>query len=150
MTPLSFLPVAQALAAMSRDPSTQVGAVLLDADFNILGTGYNGFPRGVHDLPARYNDRALKLGLIAHAEANAIAQAARVGSKLLSSTLLVTALHPCNDCAKLIVQAGIKHVYAPEGDNERWADSTRIAALILDEGGVTITRYDAHGHAHPA
>lgn len=144
MNPLRFLPVARALAALSKDPSTQVGALLLDEDCNVLSTGYNGFPRGVADTPGRLQERATKLTLIAHAEANAIAQAARVGASTLGSTLLVTELHPCADCAKLIVQAGIRRVYAPRRppiDNNRWDEQERIATLIFEEANIEVCRY---------
>lgn len=144
MNPLKFLPVAQSLASLSKDPSTKVGCLVIDDDGNILSTGFNGFPRGVMDLPERYERREVKCGLICHAESNAIAQAARNGVKLYGSTLLVTKLYPCSQCARLIVQAGIFRVFAPPIDktNERWIDEWRVSLVIFEEGSVEVISYD--------
>ena len=143
MNYLSFLPIAQAVASMSKDPSTQVGAVLLDRDFNILATGFNGFPRGVPDLAEDYANREIKLSLVAHAEANAIAQAARVGARLLGSTMVVTALHPCANCAKLIIQSGIRRVYAPHSKPlSKWNNEENTATYMFSKAGIEVIRYE--------
>lgn len=144
MSPLKFVGVAQAMAALSKDPRTRVGAVVVDDDGNILVTGYNGFPRGVLDDPERYRDREQKLRLIAHAEANCIAQAARSGIRLLGACLVVTELYPCADCAKLIIQAGIKRVYAPRMREEHsrvWYEERLIADVLFQEAQVQVTEY---------
>jgi len=143
---LKFLPVAKTVAALSKDPSTKVGAIVLDDDYNILSTGYNGFPRGVADSENRLQNREVKLKFVSHAEANAIAQAARVGSKLHGTTLLVTSLYPCANCAKLIVQAGIKRVLAPrmndkESINPQWFEEAAYSETIFNEGGVEVLHY---------
>lgn len=147
MDPLRFIDTAKAVARLSKDPSTKVGAVVLDADNNILSTGYNGFPRGVNDTEARYNNRDTKLLFVAHAEANAIAQAARVGARLLGSTMVLTALYPCSNCAKLIIQAGIKKVYAPvmspEVCNNHWFAEKTLSETMFEEAGVEIEEYDS-------
>lgn len=146
MNPLRFIPVAQAMANLSRDPSTKVGAVVLDDDANILSTAFNGFPRRVKDTEERYAQREVKLSLIAHAEANAIAQAARTGVKLFGSTLIVTALYPCSNCAKLIIQSGIKRVYAPKMDeklsNQQWFFEKQISELMFSEAGIEVVEYE--------
>ncbi len=143
MNPLAFIADAQAAAGKSKDPRTKVGCVILDDDFALISTGFNGFPRGVRDLPERYADRYIKLRLIVHAEANAIAQAARVGARLKGGTMIVTALHPCSDCAKLIVQAGIRRVYSPLMPAEsHWAEEAAIAALIFEEAGIKVIEYE--------
>ena len=145
MTPLDFIPIAQAISQMSKDPSTKVGAVIVDRDNNILSTGLNGFPRGVIDDPARYADRAIKLRFVAHAESNAISQAARVGARLLDSILVVTALFPCTNCAKMIIQAGIKTVYAPKmnpvSSNQQWFIEEEFSRQMFNEAGVTVIYY---------
>lgn len=146
MNPLRFVPVAKAMAELSRDPSTKVGAVVIDSDANILSTAFNGFPRGVIDSQERYAQREIKLSLTAHAEANAIAQAARTGAKLFGSTLIVTALYPCSNCAKLIIQSGIKKVYAPKMDatksNQQWFFEKEIAELLFLESGIEVIEYE--------
>jgi len=142
VNPLKFVEIAKSVSHLSKDPSTKVGAVVLDDHGTILSVGYNGFPRGVVDSPERYENRELKYKLIAHAEANAIAQAARVGATLYGSTLLLTALYPCSNCAKLIIQAGIKRVIAPKlSANTRWDEEANFASLLLTEAGVRVELY---------
>lgn len=142
MNILKFVPLVKELAQLSKDPSTKVGAAIFGPGMEIRATGWNGFPRGVADTPERLNDRPTKYQFIAHAEANAIANAARSGTPIEGCTLLVTALHPCADCAKLLIQSGIKKVYAPlPEDDGRWATSFDIAAVMLREGGVEVIFY---------
>lgn len=142
MNPLRLVGVARELAKLSKDPSTRVGALIVGPANEIRSTGWNGFPRGVRDLPERYADRPTKYRYVCHAEANAIANAARAGTPTDGCTLVVTALHPCNDCAKLIIQAGIKRIYAPLPDMEgRWAVEFEAAARMLLEAGVTVEFY---------
>ena len=139
-----FIAVAESIAAMSKDPSTKVGAVAIDDDWNILSVGFNGFPRGVHDWPERYNDKPTKLSLVAHAEQNLVAQAARNGIALKGSTVIITSLPPCSTCAKLLIQAGVKHVYFPEpevGTNPTWLMEWNISKTMFQEAGVTYQMY---------
>lgn len=143
--------LAATAASMSRDPSTQVGAVIVRPDKTIASTGFNGFPRGVDDSPARYEDRDLKYRLVVHAELNAIVSARTP----LDGCVLYATLQPCCECAKAIVQAGIAAVVAlpPFGDAaERWKTDHAYAALMFREAGVahyivladnTLVRLDA-------
>ena len=139
MNPIAkFMPVARAIADLSKDPSTKVGAVILDASRRIRAVGYNGFPRGVHDAEERYADKGLKNMLVAHAEANAIANAAAVGTPLHGCTLVVTKF-PCQDCAKLIINAGITRVYSVAIDHRSdWVSSNMVAWTLFQEAGVTV------------
>jgi dCMP deaminase len=140
---LKFVPSAKAAEGMSKDPSTKVGAILIDDDFNIRATGYNGFPRGVVDDPKRYADRANKLLMIVHAEVNAITQAARTGVSVNSCTLIVTALYPCSTCTGAVIQAGIKTVLAPDVNMPaRWASNWVLAKQMFKESGVKVFAYD--------
>lgn len=144
MNLLKFIAVAEAMARLSKDPRTRVGAVVVDDDGNILSTGWNSFPRGVDDDPARYMDRPTKLSLTSHAESNCIAQAARNGVRLKDSSILVTELFPCSNCAKLIIQAGIKRVYSPKmrGDHSpEWFHEKEISDLLFSEAGVEVVTY---------
>lgn len=133
-----FLRIAAEVAQWSKDPSSQVGAVAV-RDLRVLGTGYNGFPRGVAD-DARLMDRKAKYPRIVHAEANVISWAARQGVSLAGAILYVYPLHPCPECAKLIVQSGIKEVvFEAMGETpDRWRDAFGIAADLLDEAGVSV------------
>lgn len=145
MNPLKFVGVTREIARLSKDPSVQVGALAVADDGTILAGGYNGFPRGLDDGVSRYRDRDVKLKLTSHAEANVVAQAARKGIKLFGSNLILTARFPCSECSKLIVQAGIRQVFAPNMRevevNDYWLRDHRWAVLILREGGVNVVRY---------
>lgn len=139
---LGFLGHAKASAVKSKDRSTKVGAVILDPDFNIRSTGWNGFPRGVNDDVEARHERPAKYLWTSHAEENCVAQAANVGVSLKGCTLLVTSLHPCPTCSRLIIQSGIIRVLAPGVQaNERWDELTSVAMEMLEEAGVEVVRY---------
>lgn len=135
-----FLRLAQHVASWSKDPSTQVGAVIVDSDRRVLGLGYNGFPRGVYDDRERYVDRKLKYPRIVHAEANAVLNC-RSLDDVVGSRLFVT-LPPCCECAKLIIQAGILEVYVPAdlpvAAMERWEASMEVTDSMFMEAGVRL------------
>ena len=134
-----FMLIATACAAKSKDPSTKVGSIIVGPDRNVLTTGFNGFPRGVLDTEERLNDRKTKLALIAHAERNAMDQAARHGISLRGSTLYVTPIPPCAECAKSIIQSGIVRVVCPPIDPcHAWHDSTMLAFQMFEEAGIRV------------
>jgi dCMP deaminase len=144
MNPLKFIPVAEAMAGLSKDPRTKVGAIVIDDDGNILSTGWNSFPRGVDDDPVRYADREVKNRLVSHAESNCVSQAARNGVRLKGSSIIVTELFPCSNCAKLIIQAGIRRVYAPvmkSHHSDQWFEEKAISDLMFGEAGVEVVEY---------
>lgn len=113
---LKFIPVANSIAQLSKDTSTKVGALILGEGYEIRSSGYNGMPRGVNDLTISRLYKPEKYFWFAHAEENAVAQAARMGVSLLNCKIIVTALFPCSTCSRLIIQSGIKEVYAPKPD----------------------------------
>jgi dCMP deaminase len=134
-----FLPVAGAIATMSKQP-TKVGCVILGSEHETLSTGWNGVPRGSGaEYDARHNSRESRLTWVVHAEANAIANAARSGTSLRGGTLVCT-LMPCMTCAKLIVQAGIVRVIClrPGDDMARWHTEFDTAATLFAECGVAL------------
>ncbi len=106
-----FMGVALLAAQRSKDPSTQVGACIVDENNRILSTGYNGFPQGCSDdeFPWNRDENAgeTKYPFVVHAELNAVLNAQ--GKSLIGSKLYV-ALFPCNECAKAIIQSGIREV----------------------------------------
>jgi dCMP deaminase len=125
----------------SRDPSTQVGAVILRPDNTLVSVGYNGFPRGCDDDPAIYADRPRKYARTVHAEMNAILTARE---PLHGCRLYVSPLHPCATCAAVIIQAGIAQVHFranPAGHPDRWAEQFREAALMFREAGVEVVAW---------
>lgn len=130
-----FLDLADHFSTWSKDPSTQVGCVVVDDERRIRATGFNGFPRGVADTSDRLNHRPTKHLLVVHAEANAVATAARAGVSLLGCTAYVT--HPpCAQCAALMTQAGIKRVVSKGELRAEWVASLEAAETIMSEGGV--------------
>ncbi len=131
-----FVELAKLVATWSKDPSSQVGAVIVDDHRRIVSTGYNGFAVGVDDLPERLNDREVKYKIILHAEENAIMFARR---DLTGCSLYVTNLPPCAHCASLIVQSGIKDVYAVCNEiPDRWKESYDLTCQVFNEAGVTL------------
>lgn len=140
---MKYLPDAHAARGRSKDRSTKVGAVVIDDDFNLRISGYNGFPRGINDDKPERHERPLKLKVTSHAEENCVAQAARVGVSLKGCTLLVTSLFPCTTCSRLIIQSGIVRVLAPSVPvNERWNEEADVALAMLKEAGVEVHYYD--------
>jgi len=135
-----MLGLASHVASWSKDPSTKVGAVIARPDRTVASIGFNGFPRGVDDAPERYADRPTKYKLVCHAEANAIVSARE---PLHGCSIYVAPFPPCAECAKLIIQAGIKRVVAPIADVERWRESFETSSLMFAEAGVEIDLRDA-------
>lgn len=105
-----FLDLALMVATRSKDPNTQVGAVIVNPDKSVVETGYNGFAPGIAETPERW-ERPTKYEFVIHAEQNAIGRAARFGKVVNGSTLYCTHF-PCRECAKMIIASGIKAVYA--------------------------------------
>ncbi|MGA1495217.1 MAG: deoxycytidylate deaminase [Rhodothermales bacterium] len=144
-----FMEMAVLVSSWSKDPGTKVGAVLV-GERNILATGYNGFPSGIDDNPARYADREVKLAYTVHAEVNALLNAAKNGAKTEGSTLYAT-FHPCVNCAAAIIQGGIRRVVCPsvESAPERWHDSFNRARDLMMEAGVEIVNHGADNDRAP-
>jgi dCMP deaminase len=136
-----FLLIAEQVRLWSKDPGTKVGCVLVN-DRRILSTGYNGFPTSISDSLTRYSDRDYKLSVTVHAEANAILNAAKNGTKVQGSTLYVT-FPPCSQCASAIIQAGIANVVCPNPifAPERWVESFTAASDLFCEAGVKVLYY---------
>ena len=131
-----FVPVAQAFASMSRLDGTKVGCLILGLGFEVLSSGWNGSPRrSKADTDTRASDRSTRLAWTCHAEANAVANAARSGTKLEGGTAIVT-LMPCMTCAKLLVQAGVIRVLCPEptAEFDRWKEE--FGAKHADHAGL--------------
>jgi dCMP deaminase len=135
-----FMGVALLASQRSKDPSTQVGACIVDNDKRILSTGYNGFPQGCSDDEFPWNrDEDLgetKYQYVVHAELNAILNAS--GKSLAGSTLYV-GLFPCHECAKAIIQSGIKEVFYL---SDKYANSVGVRASkrMFDSAGVKYTQ----------
>ena len=134
-----FIAIAEAVAQLSKDRSTKVGAVAIGPATDVRSVGYNGFPRGCDDDVEARHQRPEKYFWTEHAERNLIFNAARNGVRLEGCTLVVSGLHPCMDCARAIVQAGIVEVIAPPADSDpRWAEHSRRARELFAECGVIV------------
>ncbi len=129
-----FMGVAMLAARRSKDPSTQVGACIVSPENIIISTGYNGLPNGCSDdeYPWDRQGGQTKYPYVVHAELNAILNAS--GRDLRGSRLYV-ALFPCNECAKAIIQAGVREVLYLS-DKYASSEATRASKRMLDSAGV--------------
>lgn len=132
-----YLNLAKEVSSWSKDPSSKIGAVAIGSKGQVLAQGYNGFPRGLYDGDVRYNDKPTKYKFIVHAEQNVIYNATYNGVSLDGATLYVWGLPVCSDCAKGVIQVGIKRVVMPAADYpEHWLDSFDITSDMFGEAGV--------------
>lgn len=131
-----FMGIALLSSQRSKDPSTQVGACIVDEYNKIVGIGYNGFPIGCDDdiLPwGKDSDKPneTKYPYVVHAEANAILNS----TKDLHGARMYVALFPCNECAKLLIQSGIKEIVYLS-DKYSQTDNVKASKRMLDMAGV--------------
>lgn len=136
-----FMMNAYLVSQRSKDPNTQVGAVLIDNNNHICGTGYNGMPNGTTDEKhwgkSEVDPWNNKYNFVVHAELNCI-----LNSRNTRGATLYVTLFPCNECAKAIVQVGIQKVIYSKirpGTNEE------ISRYILQNGNVQVEAYDDAG-----
>lgn len=146
---LWFMLLAQYIGTRSKDPSTQVGAVVVGNGY-ILTTGCNGLPRGAVDTVPFRNTRPEKYFWYEHAERNAVYQAARLGVSLKGATLYTVAtpslgMGVCCDCARAAIQAGIVRIVVQESDpvpGGKWEEDIRRSGEMLAECGVRLDLVD--------
>jgi dCMP deaminase len=140
-----FLGIAEQVKLKSKDESTQIGAVIVGIDNEILSTGYNSFPRGMDDSKKERQERPEKYFWFEHAERNAIYNAARIGVSLKNSAIYLTSGLPCMDCARGIVNSGIKIVWCKKEcttkNKEKWEESQMKSLQLLNECGVQVFYY---------
>ena len=133
-----FMGIAMLAAKRSKDPSTQVGACIVSPDNIIISTGYNGMPKGCSDdeFPWAREGADTKYPFVVHAELNAILNAN--GRDLRGSRIYVS-LFPCNECAKAIIQSGIREIRYL---SDKYADapSTLASKRMLGAAGVKLTQ----------
>ena len=140
-----FMGVALLAGMRSKDPNSQVGACIVSQDNKILSIGYNGFPMGCSDdeFPwAREGDpEHTKYFYVTHSELNAILNYR--GGSLEGAKLYVT-LFPCNECAKALIQAGIKTIVY-DSDKYEGTPANRASKRMLEAAGVRCERYERSG-----
>lgn len=134
--------VALLSAMRSKDPNTQVGACIVNDDNRIVSVGYNGFPRGCSDEDFPWersadNQNDTKYPFVCHAELNAILNSNGIGVK---GSRIYVALFPCNECAKAIIQAGIKEIVYIS-DKYRDTDANLASKRMLAAAGVKLTEF---------
>lgn len=131
-----FMGIALLSAKRSKDPSTQVGACIVNENRKIVSVGYNGMPTGCSDDDFSWEREGepleTKYPYVCHAELNAILN--NVGFSLAGSTIY-TPLFPCNECSKAIIQSGIRHVVYIS-DKYAETDSVRASKKMMDHAGV--------------
>ena len=135
---IRYLKLAKEVSTWSKDPSSQIGAVAIGHKGQVLSQGYNGFARGVReDLVSRWEIKEHKYKFIVHAEMNAIYNATYNGVSLDGATLYIWGLPCCSDCAKGVIQVGIKRVVMPQKNYpDYWIESFKLSETMFREAGV--------------
>ena len=130
----------------SKDKKTQIGAVIVGEDNEIVSTGYNSFPRGISDDISERQERPEKYFWFEHAERNAIYNAARIGVSTKRTTMYLTCGIPCADCCRGIINAGITTIVCEVGDagakGPKWEESGKRSLQMFNEAGVKIQYYE--------
>lgn len=136
-----FMEIATLVSSWSKDESTKVGAVVVGIDKEIRATGYNGIVRGVDDDVEERSQRPTKYEFYEHAERNAIYNACLTGVSLKGCAIYVT-YFPCTDCARAIIQTGIKLVLTNKKidskivANSDWRENLDYSRQMFKEAGV--------------
>ena len=137
-----FMGMAVLSSLRSKDPSTKVGAVIVNDEKKVVSIGYNGMPRHIADEDLTWNKGEgldSKYLYVCHAELNAILNA-RNGASLANCTVYVT-LFPCNECTKALIQVGIKEVVYLDNKYEHTTE-TQASKKMLELAGIKIRKYD--------
>lgn len=141
-----FMAIAKLSSLRSKDPSTQVGACIVSEDKRILSIGYNGAPNGFNDKDFPWQREGDNLNtkyfFVCHAEMNTILNYRGSRKDLQGATIYVD-LFPCNECSKLIIQSGIKHIIYL-CDKYANTDAVIASKKMFDLCGVTYTQFKKH------
>jgi dCMP deaminase len=136
-----FMGLAHLSALRSKDPNTQVGACIIDSENKVVSIGYNGMPRGCDDREFPWDREGgfldTKYAFVVHAELNAILNSPR---SVKDCTLYVS-LFPCNECAKAIIQSGIRKIVY-ESDKYAGTEGNIASRKMLEEAGVELVQTD--------
>lgn len=139
-----FMGLAHLSALRSKDPNTQVGACIVDQDNKVVSIGYNGMPRGCNDADFPWEREGgfldTKYAFVVHAELNAILNSPRP----VNGCTLYVSLFPCNECAKAIIQCGIRTVVY-DSDKYASSDMTIASKRMFDAAGVRYYQYQRTG-----
>ena len=133
-----FLDMAALIANWSKDPSTKVGAVIVDKNNRVISLGYNGLPSSVPDDPEILNNRFEKYKYIIHAETNAILTA---NSSVKDCSVYTFPFLPCTNCASMVIQAGITRVVSFQCVDDRWRDRLEDSKSLFAAANVEVKEY---------
>lgn len=134
-----YFDLTKSIAKFSKDPNKKVGSIFMNPNtLQILSTGYNGFPRKVKEKKERWEKKE-KNNWVVHSELNGIYNATRNGVNLEGSILFTTKF-PCNECAKGLIQAGIKEIYSikPDLKHKTWGEKSKISLKMFEETKIKI------------
>ena len=135
-----YMQLAEVVSTWSKDPSTKIGTVAIGSKGQVLAQGYNGFPRGIDDSDDRLNNREEKYKYVVHAEMNLIYNATLNGISLDGSTIYIHGLPACSECAKGLIQVGIKRIVmnkeSIENAGDHWQESFELTLQLLNESGI--------------
>jgi len=137
--------LANTVKLKSKDKYTQIGAVIVGEDGEIVSTGYNSFPRGLDDGIDSRQERPEKYYWFEHAERNAIYNAARIGVSTKGTTMYLSCGLPCADCARGIINAGVRRIFCERVDvtkGDMWKESQERSWDMFMETGVDVCFYD--------
>jgi len=135
-----FIEMVGLVSKKSKDKSRKVGCVLVGEGHEVLSIGYNGFPRDVMDDISKRHERPTKYFFTEHAERNACYNAARIGVSLKDSTAYMRSF-PCADCARAMIQVGVKRVVACKKNNfndSKWSESICVGKEMMKEVGIDL------------
>jgi len=140
-----FRTLAHTVKLKSKDENTQIGAVIVGKDKEIVSTGYNSFPRGLKDNIKERQERPEKYYWFEHGERNAIYNAARIGVSTKGCTMYLSCGIPCSDCARGIINAGITRIFCERDDvtkGPHWEENYERSWSMLEEAGINVQFYD--------
>ena len=135
-----YMELAKAVSTWSKDPSKKIGAIAIGSKGQVLAQGFNGFPRGIDDTDDRLNDREIKYKYVVHAEMNLIYNATFNGISLDGSSVYIYGLPLCSECAKGLIQVGVKRIVmnkdSLESADDKWLESFELTMQLLNESGI--------------
>lgn len=140
-----FMTMVYVVASKSKDNKTHLGAIIVGQKKEIVSVGYNGFPRGINDFAPERQERPEKYFWMEHAERNAIYNATLIGASLENCKMYTNGI-PCMDCARAVIQSGIKEVIVDkkwnEDNSELWNEHSIRALKMFEEAGVKVRYWE--------
>ena len=140
-----YMNMAYLVAMKSKDASTHIGAVVVGIDNEVRSVGYNSFPRGINDNKPERQERPEKYFWFEHAERNSVYNATLLGTSLKGCRMYTNGI-PCCDCARAVVQAGIKEVIVDklwdDNNDDIWIENANRTKVLFQESGVKIRYWE--------